>query len=42
MKKAFLLALTSLAALLATYCQKEDLDRVLTATIEQHISSQKI
>ena len=36
MKKTFLLAFTAVAALLAASCQKEDLGRVLTATIEQY------
>ena len=36
MKKTFLLAVTALAALLAVSCQKEEMGRVLTATIEQY------
>ena len=36
MKKTLLLAFTAVAALLAASCQKEDLGRVLTATIEQY------
>ena len=36
MKKTIFLAITVLAALLAASCQKEDLGRVLTATIEQY------
>ena len=36
MKKSFLLAITALAVLMATSCQKEELGRVLTATIEQY------
>ena len=36
MKKTFLLAFTAVAALMATSCQKEELGRVLTATIEQY------
>ena len=36
MKRTLLLALTVLATLLATSCQKEDLGRILTATIEQY------
>ena len=41
MKRTLLLALTSLAALLATSCQKDDLGRILTATIEQYESNDK-
>ena len=36
MKKTFLLAITALVALMAASCQKEELGRVLTATIEQY------
>ena len=36
MKRTFLLAVTVLAVLLAASCQKEDIGRVLTATIEQY------
>ena len=36
MKRTLLLAITALAALLASSCQKDDLGRVLTATIEQY------
>ena len=44
MRKTFLLAITALVALMATSCQKEDLGRVLTATIEQyeHDSNAKV
>ena len=36
MRKTFLLAITALVALMAASCQKEELGRVLTATIEQY------
>ena len=36
MKRTLLLAFTAVAALLASSCQKEELGRVLTATIEQY------
>ena len=36
MKKTFLLAVTALATFLAASCQKEELGRILTATIEQY------
>lgn len=36
MKRTLLLALTALAVLLVSSCQKDDLGRVLTATIEQY------
>ena len=36
MRKTFLLAVTALVALMAASCQKEELGRVLTATIEQY------
>ena len=36
MKKTFLLAVTALVALMAASCQKEELGRILTATIEQY------
>ena len=36
MKKTFLLAVTAVMALMAASCQKEELGRVLTATIEQY------
>ena len=36
MKRAFLLAVMVVAALLATSCQKEEMGRILTATIEQY------
>ena len=36
MKKTLLLTVTAMVALLASSCQKEDLGRVLTATIEQY------
>ena len=36
MKRTLLLSLTALATLLASSCQKDDLGRVLTATIEQY------
>ena len=44
MKRTFLLAITALVALMAASCQKEDLGRVLTATIEQyeHDSNAKV
>ena len=36
MKKTFLLAVTAVVALMAVSCQKEEMGRVLTATIEQY------
>ena len=44
MRKTFLLAITALVALMAASCQKEELGRVLTATIEQyeHDSNAKV
>lgn len=36
MKKSFLLAVTAVAALMAASCQKEEMGRVLRATIEQY------
>ena len=36
MKRTFLLAITAVVALMAASCQKEELGRVLTATIEQY------
>ena len=36
MKRVFLLVFTALAALMAVSCQKEEMGRILTATIEQY------
>ena len=41
MRKTFLLAITALVALMAASCQKEELGRVLTATIEQYEHNSK-
>ena len=41
MKRVFLLVFTALAALMAASCQKEEMGRVLTATIEQYEHNSK-
>ena len=41
MKRAFILTLAAMAALMGSSCQKEELGRVLTATIEQYEHSSK-